>query len=444
MKTIQKPSRLVSQVLGAPKAGEVPYRLTRHCVKAPSPDGTLFYNTLTGELLLLEEGELSSPSVLENLKEKHFYVPESLDENSLAENVRLVVSTVRARNRHVTGYTILTTTDCNARCFYCYEAGMRRVSMTPQTAARTAEHIIAACGGNKINIHWFGGEPLYNKGVISLICDRLKTAGVEFTSIITSNGYLFDSDTARQAAESWHLVSAQITLDGTRDVYNRTKAYIYSDPDPFGRVLNNIDGLLAAGVAVQARLNYNKDNFEDLKSLVDLLGDRYAGHENLHAYPVALRDFEGGPDKSPKWEGESAAYHVLKDKLDGYGIGRKSELYKGFPSVRCMADNPECEVIHPDGKIAKCEHFDESLVIGSVYDDKKRDEKIVSAWKERIFFDGCEKCPLRPSCINLKMCPWSKFRCNPATQALRIRELQERMLNRYCSYKNGAADPEKK
>ena len=177
--------------------------MTSHCVRAETSDGILLYNTLTGEMILAGDGELSSVSSREELIKKRFLVPEGLDENALAETVRQVVSAVRARGAHITGYTILTTTDCNARCFYCYEAGVRKLSMSLETAKKTAEHIIASCGNEKVSINWFGGEPLLGKEVITLVCDVLNQAGVAFRSRITSNGYLFDRETAAEAAEKW-------------------------------------------------------------------------------------------------------------------------------------------------------------------------------------------------------------------------------------------------
>jgi radical SAM protein with 4Fe4S-binding SPASM domain len=101
-----------------------------------------------------------------------------------------------------------------------------------------------------------------------------------------------------------------------------------------------------------------------------------------------------------------------------------------------MADNPECEVIHPDGKIAKCEHFDESLVIGDVF-SPERDEEIIQAWKERVFCDNCDGCPLRPVCIKLKMCPWSRYGCSEATKELRVSNMRDCMRNYYFAHRGG-------
>ncbi|MEI3172875.1 MAG: radical SAM protein [Lachnospiraceae bacterium] len=130
---------------------------------------------------------------------------------------------------HITSYTIFTTTDCNARCFYCYEMGRSRIPMSDETAHKAAAYIAAHCGGEKVHLHWFGGEPLFNKQVIDIICTDLAEKGIVYESMIISNGYLFDGATVEQAVSHWKLKNVQITLDGTEEIYNRSKAFIYKD-----------------------------------------------------------------------------------------------------------------------------------------------------------------------------------------------------------------------
>lgn len=68
--------------------------------------------------------------------------------------VRKLAKLLGDRKKKTKSYTILTTTDCNARCFYCYELGRSRIPMSEQTAHEIADYISAP----KVNIHWFGGE----------------------------------------------------------------------------------------------------------------------------------------------------------------------------------------------------------------------------------------------------------------------------------------------
>ena len=101
--------------------------------------------------------------------------------------------------------------------------------MTEGMARRVADYIIHHYNGEKLTLHWFGGEPLYNKPVITQICLLLKEAGVEYSSQMISNGYLIDDEITREAKTLWNLKKIQITLDGTEKIYNQIKAYIYKD-----------------------------------------------------------------------------------------------------------------------------------------------------------------------------------------------------------------------
>ena len=227
------------------------YRPMYYVVEQPVDEGLLLYHTMTKALLLLspEEAEIykTRPTDLPQLIEQWFLVPQSHDDRLLSRQIRDIARMLEKESDAITSYTILTTTDCNARCFYCYEMGRPRVPMNKDTALKTADYIISHCKGEKIILQWLGGEPLYNKPVITLICKRLKDAGIEFTSTMASNGYLFDEDTVKEAKEEWLLTKVQITLDGTEKIYNRSKAYIYNNVNAFRTVISEPSSPISIG-----------------------------------------------------------------------------------------------------------------------------------------------------------------------------------------------------
>ena len=106
------------------------------------PEGALFNHTLTGELLLLSREEAALleelpgpvPPALEELAPRWFLRPENADDMVLADQVRQIAEHLAKEKTALTRYTIFTTTACNARCFYCYEAVWEHSTMTEQTA----------------------------------------------------------------------------------------------------------------------------------------------------------------------------------------------------------------------------------------------------------------------------------------------------------------------
>ena len=237
------------RILGKPKRSGGGARMAKYCVCLQTEEGILLFNVLTRELLLLTFAEYDAALSSDYLGERWFTIPEDQNEKELAELVRWVRTSLRTEPKHITHYTILTTTDCNARCFYCYERGCARVTMDPETADKVVDYIQNHCGGNKVKLRWFGGEPLMNFPVIHRICGGLRSRGIDFESYMVSNGYLFDDELTAKAIHSWALKEVQITLDGTEAVYNRSKAFIYPKGSPYRIVTGNILRLLNAGIS---------------------------------------------------------------------------------------------------------------------------------------------------------------------------------------------------
>lgn len=146
MQLLIPPVSVVESFLARSGAGDAAdSRLTTHCMLVPCEKGTLLYHTLTGALVLLE-GDETPDSEKTALARLHFYVANFFDENRYARQLQQMLALAQSAGAPVTSYTIFTTTDCNARCFYCYEKGIRRFTMTEATAADVAAYIIRSCG----------------------------------------------------------------------------------------------------------------------------------------------------------------------------------------------------------------------------------------------------------------------------------------------------------
>ena len=138
-----------------------------------------------------------------------------------------------------------------------------------------------------------------NPQVIDLVCDRLKD-NARFEMI--SNASLVDK-VGMDRIKKWKIEKIQITLDGTNDVYNKIKNYI-DLPNAFEHVVNNIAELIANGVVVTIRLNYNHNNVPDILNLIHFLADRFPQREYLRVYAAHLfskEDTESIETKKEDW-----------------------------------------------------------------------------------------------------------------------------------------------
>ncbi len=449
MRQIVSPISLTKKILGQQKVDErISYRITAHCVRIEQPEGLLFYHTLTGELLLLtheEEALLaklpgSAPPVLTELVSRRFLVPEGADEMALVDQVRNIARRLKRGDGILTDYLIFTTTACNARCFYCFEAGIQKTTMTKETARAAGEYIATHCGGKPVHLVWFGGEPLLNVKAIDAITDVLRQRGVEFRSRMDSNGYLFDEALAARIKNNWGLYQVQITLDGTEEVYNQRKAYVHPEGSPFQRVLRNISSLLDAGIQVTVRMNMDEDNERDLYVLVDELAGRFAGRPGFVIAPRVIIENKGAkPYRYTEEERRTLADKArdMWDYLDRRGVAVETSLTQQPVFYSCWSDNANAATITPEGRLGRCEsHIDKGLW-GSVFSEE-RDEEVLRQWrKRRLAEEICSTCELYPRCVRLKNCVVRTERCSAIEREEMGIRLERGILKAYVEWKEG-------
>ncbi|MBP3706064.1 MAG: 4Fe-4S cluster-binding domain-containing protein, partial [Clostridia bacterium] len=201
MLQVNKPIDIIIKAAGKQKIKTNNLRPLTYLQVCEVEDGFLLYNLMTREMLLLDDVEFKAydscdltNETVSYLVENWFIVPEEFNDYLLFKQTdalyRMIADSNKKPNMHT--FVIYPTTDCNARCFYCFELSYKRINMTEQTAHDVAKYIINKCGGDKVQILWFGGEPLYNSKVIDIISTDLKNNQIKFRSKMTSNAYLFD------------------------------------------------------------------------------------------------------------------------------------------------------------------------------------------------------------------------------------------------------------
>lgn len=415
MKTIKEPKKKLAALWRRPQpAKESVYRPMKYLLQTQVDDGLILYNVVTSEMVLLDDHETrilkNLPAVyseeMDELIARHYLVKESFNESRSVRELRALVKKLEPSKR-VNGFTILPTTECNARCYYCFESDYKRCTMTEKIASDVVDYIAEKCKSEPLQIGWFGGEPLVGSKRITQICDGLKQKNITFSSSMVSNAYLFDEDLIRRAKNEWNLKNVQITLDGTEDVYNATKAYIKPNDNPYKRVLKNIDLLLDNGISVVIRLNVTDKNAADLKVLIEELSERFKSKKGMGCYSHAVYEDVGF---EPLAYNEQVRNLVDKQVVELDSLLREKGLLGSLsvlPYLRvisCMSDNDSCRLIYPDGIIGKCENKSSLEGIGDIYHDIT-DEEMDKRYKASEQIPTCEDCNLYPYCVNLTICP---------------------------------------
>ena len=440
MNIIIPQAKIVEMMVGKQSISEVTeYRLLKFCFYQKYEKALLLYNNLTKEFLELSPAE--SEIVLSNyfdtadefvrkLIEKWFLVPIAHDDFKLSDQIVNLTRTL-STDRSVTTYNILPTTACNARCFYCFEAGTRVSTMDEKTAEAVGNYIVRHAGGKTVSIQWFGGEPLCNIQAIDIICNKLRDAKVEFVSRIITNGYLFDEELINRAKNDWQLRLVQITLDGLQDTYNRAKNYKHNDPNPYARVMDNIGKILDADIRAHIRLNMDSYNTVELNKLVDELYARFAHYKKMTIHSNLIYEDVGFVPTS-RTDDERAIlqeqYFDLCEHVNRLGFTRTLPLKNEIRTNRCMADSYNATQITPEGNLGNCEHYPVDDYYGNVFNDD-----VVQPWNDYISAtELCNDCAIYPSCYILSRCNTNK--CGVFRKKRQYDDLLKSMIYTYKLY----------
>lgn len=425
--------------------GNVEYRKSKffYTTMPISGEGIVILNTMTGLICHISDKEEVqaintqnfdklkeiNPFLYEYLVMNWFLVPKKFDEFNMVDLIRnkasdtLPYTTYTTRMTH---FVVVLTTDCNARCSYCYQGGCAHITMTPETAEKVAEFIIKHTADlpkdEPCHITWFGGEPTLALKQIMIICKKLDEAGRKYKSSMMSNGFLIDENTSKFLRKTAKLSRIQITLDGVGPKYDEVKDYVYGGWGAFNRVISAIEYLADQNISVSIRLNVSDTNYDDLVEVADFLYeflDRkpyYLNQGSIAIYTHTLYEVE---DKE-----KLAEMHLSQLRLNEY-IFRKFKKYRfiispyynttdGIRTQYCMSDNPRSIIINPNGDIGKCEHFVGSKLIGTIFDDSNLniDYDNVIPWRDKQDYgDLCNNCEFYPTCVIANGCEGSETCC---------------------------------
>ena len=444
MKTIVEPKEYIDKLWGKQAVKkQATYRLMKYVLRVDHDNKVILHNVVTGHMAVLDEPEVRALNILpasydvamEKLIEEHFLVHENYDEYKTVHQLRRIYQGRYTGNR-INHYTILPTTYCNARCFYCYECDYPHVHMTEETASRIVDFIAEHRDGKDVSIQWFGGEPTVGMARIDQISQELKNRNIQYAASMISNGYLFDEYVVEKSVDLWKLQRIQITLDGTEKVYNRVKAYVGAKDNPYKRVLRNIDLLSNHKVKVNIRLNVDFYNKDEIEALIEDLGTRYAGNKNVGVYLNMLFNNQGFEPVVHSQDDIVELVEIidgLTDRLKVLGLYRDSYQLPTLRFNQCMADNPHSLLIQPDGSFCRCEHESVNDSYGSVKNGVVDFDKVLK-WREAVeHSDHCPECAIFPACYGLRYCFNNDAPCIESVRLRNLKTQQERIRSVYIN-----------
>lgn len=397
------------------------------------PFGLAFFNTA------LEQDE-NSP-VLQRLMKLGFIV--DYDELAFIKTAANAASGMSDEIHLV----LCPTLGCNFACPYCFENAKARktdlMSEDVQKAiAGVVDKTIEKFGCRRVHAMWYGGEPLLGKDVIKnlskLLIDVCEKHSAKYSSSIITNGYLLDEQTVRILEES-RVVKAQITIDGPREIHNKTRI-LKSGGGSFDRITENISSVKSS-IQYRVRCNLNKENVKhisELSGFISALAEK-SGND-IELYTCGVWDSDASPETCS----------IVVDRKQFMAEGRIiDENALGQRHVACSVIKLFSMVVDCYGKVYKCEETvgDDSAVVGNILDFKSdmlsgmlasptRGRGPLTDYLSRVFpFDDeeCMSCKVLPiclgGCVNARLT--GRRRCNrarfdPDSYVLNIEKINKR------------------
>ena len=371
--------------------------------------------------------DVLNSEVLTALHDGMFLVPENKDEATAYENFFRIVRPLRANmtKKGYKSFTILPTTACNARCFYCFEQGIKYVTMTDEIVEQTIRFILDNHrDGESVRLNWFGGEPLIGEKIIDRITGALRDAGVEFKSRFVSNGSLVTSEIIKKMKENWNVSSVQITLDGVEEEYNRRKNYYFNYDSAYWHVLSNIRMLNENDILLNIRVNIDEQNMGGLEQMLSEIEQFMPYPEKLTVDMVPLFETREREDGIVVWDKVFEMCDYIKNNtvfmVSTHAAAKSLRLY------HCMADAPYQSVtIAPDGKLYNCENIDSFPSHGDIFNgvtDRKMLDSFIAVEKVA---EKCRGCVCLPDCTPFTRCKTPKIHCKYFVRVYIERGLKE-------------------
>lgn len=363
----------------------------------------VIFNTKSMKACFLDstEYELYLSNKVDKITEKAFmangiYVQESVD-----ELYSLYMDRQYSNNKkEELNIWIFTTLKCNARCEYCFEQIQDKYDMNEKTANSIVEYIKKRSKGfSKINLCWFGGEPLLNTDVIDLISNRLshELRDVVIMSSVVTNGSLINEKILTKMKSVWKTKSVQITLDGMLDAYDNVKKYICKEHN-FELVISNIRLLLAEGIKVNIRLNYSGENFGTLMQLIDYLGDNFSNNAfvSCYVYPIWSIENKGQLLYKSNVKSDEKLLKLYEEIVNKQLALLDKIINLKYIKSHCMACNKNNFSVLPNGNIIKCANLPE-ICIGNV-ESNLCNQAVIDEWSEPTIDNECSRCVYLPLC----------------------------------------------
>ncbi len=397
-------------------------KLSRFNVWSLCDHGLIIFNTLTCALSVFEGDYIEKVfRALKNedidsipgefllaMSEDGYLVEDELDELGF---IRDACCERRSKTDEYSLCVILTM-DCNLDCAYCFQKHSKENLSQVEVAKVLNMFRGIATKAKRIEVDWFGGEPLRSFSVLKSMNDQLmaiaQASGVDYQHSITTNGYYLSHKVITYLAKT-PLSILTITLDGPAETHDRSRPTKSGQPT-FLKILENVQMAIKAGLNISIRVNITTLNVDRVHELYDVLESRGLKNKvevNLQAvvssdvrsceeYCLSGHDFACRSMRIYKWAAQKGwVVFPPTEKLRALGF--------------CVGEYPNRFITDLHGNLYRCSQMTDDEMVGALDDDGsiilRETENELWINKDPLKFPECQGCSILPICMggcNLK------------------------------------------
>jgi uncharacterized protein len=429
-------------------------KVSNYNVIIENKDGFVFYNQISGSLLLLDKNQFEQyrkllknnffidSSLLKAFRENNFIVSEDFNE---VNYMKRAYEEKKYKSYHKQ-LTIVPTDKCNLGCFYCYEEKSQWKNMSQEVIEQTkkfVETFLKSSPTNSLGVTWFGGEPTLNLSCIEelnshirTICDKNK---IEYSQYMVTNGTNIN-DKVIERLLAIGVKDFQITVDGYKEDHDESRPFLTDlsieemsdtqieqrrkiepnfgkflniiDQPPvqkkkrstYDQIINNLQLMHKNGFSVSLRCNIGSHNIKNhykLLNHLEELGLTKKSEKGGMVTPYVSQIFDNELNENLRdLTREEFSNFEMETKIKFCGNTSATANLTHFNGDSCTANKQYSFCISQSGKLTKCWHHvsNEKYVIGDVFDLNLA--KVGSCDEYSPFDDKeCVSCHVLPTCM---------------------------------------------
>jgi len=312
----------------------------------------------------LEAGALNvlPESLRRTLANNQIIVPASEDErlSILDENRTLIEA------NHTSLYEVIQpSANCQLGCYYCGQTHAKKTlddSVAERIVMRIQNKILTG-KYQKLDVGWFGGEPLMALQTIRLISRQLiefcQQHNTSYTAKVVTNGMSLKPAVFEELVTEMNVRQIEITLDGTGDFHDAHR-YTKQREGSFDIIFQNLLNVLAIKARkkldciLSIRCNVDKQNVDGVKDLIGFLAENNL-QGKINFYTMNVYSWAGNDAHKQSLTKEEFAQKEIEWRKEmirtGFAYGFDMPKRK---KITCMITSKDAEMFDAFGNVFNC------------------------------------------------------------------------------------------